>query len=200
MASVDLFTTISVSADWPLWRMSVEQYHAMLRQGILSDGDPLELLDGLLVRKMTQNPPHRLAVELLNTALRSILPVGWHAQAQAPLTLSTSEPEPDGMVVRGTPRDYATRHPSANDAALVIEVADATLAQDRKIKGPIYAAASVQVYWIVNLVEERVEVFSQPRREPAGYALRREFRRGQSLPIALDGLQIGAIAVDDLLP
>src|SRR6266540_3383250 len=104
----------------PVFRLTVEQYHTMIEAGVLTDDDPVELLEGILVFKMPKKPNHRLAVRLLTSALDAMLPSGWHFQAQEPITLADGEPEPDGAVVRGNPRDYSTRHPGPEDVALVI--------------------------------------------------------------------------------
>ena len=88
-------------SEEPVFRLSVQQYHAMVDAGVLSDDDPVELLEGILVFKMPKKPNHRLTVRLLTSAIDALLPVGWHFQAQEPITLSDGEPEPDGAIVRG---------------------------------------------------------------------------------------------------
>ena len=123
-----------------VWRLSVEQYEEMVRAGILSEDDPVELLDGWLVPKMPKKPLHVMATELVRDALVKVIPDGWHVNSQQPLRLSTSEPEPDAMVVRGSRRDYLDRLPGPAEVALVVEVADTSLEQDRVFKKAIYAA------------------------------------------------------------
>lgn len=76
-----------------LWTLSVEQYHEMVRHGIIQADDPVELLDGLLITKMGKNPAHRTAVQLLREALEGSAPAGWHVGIQGPVTLARSEPE-----------------------------------------------------------------------------------------------------------
>jgi Uma2 family endonuclease len=86
--------------------------------------------------------------------------------------------------------------------ALVIEVADSSLADDRRLKYRIYARASISVYWIVNLVDRRVEVFSLPSgpsAEPA-FAVRHNFGLRKSVPLVIGGKVVAAIPVRDLLP
>jgi len=61
----------------PVWRLSVDQYHEMIRAGILMSGDPVELLEGWLIEKMTKNPPHTLATRFIREALERVAPVGW---------------------------------------------------------------------------------------------------------------------------
>jgi len=183
-------------------RLSIEQYHAIIQAGILTDDDSVELLEGWLVFKMPKNPPHRVTTRLVRTALENILPAGWYVDSQEPITLSNSEPEPDIVVVRGDTRQYLDRHPGAEDIALIIEVSDTTLQRDRTVKKRIYARAGISIYWIVNLVEEQVEVYSQPlvEVEQPDYSQRLDFGRSAVIPIIIEGIEIGAIAVDALLP
>ena len=183
-------------------RLSIEQYHAIIQAGILTDDDSVELLEGWLVFKMPKNPPHRVTTRLVRTALENILPPGWYVDSQEPITLSNSEPEPDIVVVRGDTRQYLDRHPGAEDIALIIEVSDTTLQRDRTVKKRIYARAGISIYWIVNLVEEQVEVYSQPlvEVEQPDYSQRLDFGRSAVIPIIIEGREIGAIAVDALLP
>jgi len=183
-------------------RLSIEQYHAIIQAGILTDDDSVELLEGWLVFKMPKNPPHRVTTRLVRTALENILPRGWYVDSQEPITLSNSEPEPDIVVVRGDTRQYLDRHPGAENIALIIEVSDTTLQRDRTVKKGIYARAGISIYWILNLVEEQVEVYSQPlvEVEPPDYSQRLDFGRSAVIPIIIEGIEIGAIAVDALLP
>ena len=183
-------------------RLRIDQYHGMIQSGILTDDDFVELLEGWLVFKMSKNPPHRATTRLVRTALENILPPGWYVDSQEPITLSNSEPEPDIVVVRGDTRQYLDRHPGAEDIAMVIEVSDTTLQRDRTIKKRIYARAGIAIYWIVNLVEEQVEVYSQPivDVEQPDYSQRFDFGRSAVIPIMIEGIEIGAIAVNSLLP
>jgi Uma2 family endonuclease len=185
-----------------IWRLSIEQYHAIIQAGILTDDDSVELLEGWLVFKMPKNPPHRATTRLVRTALENILPAGWYVDSQEPITLSNSEPEPDIVVVRGDTRQYLDRHPGAEDIALIIEVSDTRLQRDRTVKKGIYARAGISLYWILNLVEEQVEVYSQPtvEVEQPDYSQRLDFGRSAVIPIIIEGREIGAIAVDALLP
>lgn len=185
-----------------IWRLSIEQYHAIIQAGILTSDDSVELLEGWLVFKIPKNPPHRVTTRLVRTALENILPRGWYVDSQEPIALSNSEPEPDIVVVRGDTRQYLDRHPGAEDIALIIEVSDTTLQRDRTVKKRIYARAGIAIYWIVNLVEEQVEVYSQPlvEVEQPDYSQRLDFGRSAVIPIIIEGIEIGAIAVDALLP
>jgi Uma2 family endonuclease len=185
-----------------IWRLSVGQYHEMIRTGILTADDPVELLAGWLVYKMPKNPPHRIATRLAQQALEPVVPDGWYVDAQEPITLNDSEPEPDVMIVRGETRDYRDRHPGPEDVALIVEVADSTLERDRGVKRMVYARAGIPVYWIINVLESVLEVYYDPSDpgEDADYRQRRDYGLSDSVPVMIGGLEVGRVAVRDLLP
>jgi Uma2 family endonuclease len=142
----------------PIHRLSVAQYEAMGRTGILTPDDRVELLEGWLVEKMTKNPPHRIATREARLALESAVPPSWYVETQEPIVTADSEPEPDVAVIRGRTQDYANRNPPADQTGLVVEIADATVEKDRVLKGRVYARARIPAYWFINLVERHVEV------------------------------------------
>jgi len=183
----------------PIRRWSVDEYHAMVRAGILGENDRVELLDGWLVAKMTKNPPHRIATRRVRKALERVVPQGWYVDSQEPITLASSEPEPDGTVIRGDTSDYADRHPPAEAVALVVEVADASLEFDRTLKKAIYAQAGIPVYWIVNLIDGRLEVYVDPTGEAEcpDYRERREYLPGEQVPLLVEGVQAARIPVKE---
>jgi Uma2 family endonuclease len=121
---------------------------------------------------------------------------------QCAITLGDSEPEPDGAVVRGDARTYLTRYPGPGDVGLVIEVADSTLAADRIDKGRIYARAGIVCYWIVNLVDRQIEVYTSPSGPTAApaFAQQADYHVGDAVPLVLDGTTVVSIPVQDLLP
>src|SRR5580692_5700164 len=133
--------TATAATPDPIARLSVEQYHKMIQAGIFTDDNRVELLEGLLVQKMSKKPPHRVATKLVNRALESVVPAGWYVDSQEPITTDTSEPEPDAAIIRGDTRDYTDRHPGPDDIALVVEVADASVELDQRIKQRVYASA-----------------------------------------------------------
>ena len=181
---------------------SVEEYHQLIRAGILDENDDVELLEGYVVPKKSCNPPHDTAIRILSKHLERLLPPGWDYRAQSAITLSDSEPEPDLAVVRGDERTYSNRHPGPADLGLVVEVSDTSLAFDRTDKARIYARAGIETYWIINLVDRQVEVYTQPTGPSAspGYIRRDDVPLGGSVSLLLDGVVIAALAVRDLLP
>lgn len=185
----------------PLRQFTVAEYHRMIETRVLTEDDPVELLEGWIVQKIPRNPPHDGTVALTNKALSRRLPPGWHVRIQSAITTSDSEPEPDLAVARGVEEDYLVRHPGPADLALVVEVADSTLDRDREEKARIYARAGIRAYWIVNLVDRRVEVYTDPSGAVALPAYRNPAHhdRNAMLPLNIDGDAL-SIPVLELLP
>ncbi|MBI3270131.1 MAG: Uma2 family endonuclease [Planctomycetes bacterium] len=193
-----------------LARITVEQYHKMLRAEVFRDGEPIELLEGVLVAKdrsargeeaKTVNPRHAAAVTLLSELGARLAASNRHLRTEKPLTLqAANEPEPDGAVVRGKPRDYAQRHPGAAEACCVLEVADSSLEHDRTVKARIYAGAGIPQYLLVNLVDDVLEVFEEVHASEGRYARAIVLRRGELLSLDCgDGSRVD-VQVDDFTP
>lgn len=188
----------------PIWRLSVEQYHRMIQAEILTDDDQVELLEGWLVATMVKKPAHETAARLVQRSLERAMPPGWEVGKERPITLASqdSEPEPDVIVMRGDVRQYAGRHPGPGDVELVVEVADSSLDRDRGPKKRLYAAARLPVYWIVNLIERSVEVYtlSGEHGERPDYGPCVIYRAPDAIPLGLEGREVARIPVADLLP
>ncbi len=185
-----------------LWRLSLKKYHEMVRQGILTEDDPVELWEGLLVEKMPKSRGHCLATELAQGALSPRVPTGWHLEAQESVTLSGSEFEPDITLVRGAARDYVDENPGAGDLAMVIEISDSTIARDQGFKKAIYAKSGIPVYWIVNLVDRRVEVYSDPSGVPdkPDFRQRHDYSEVDDVPLVIGEQEVARIPVRELMP
>jgi Uma2 family endonuclease len=173
----------------------------MLESKVLLEGEPVELLEGLLVRKMGKKPRHRLVTELTRDALQEVLPTGWCVESQEPVATVSSEPEPDVAVLRGNRLEYAERHPGPNDVGMLVEVSDTTLDTDRGFKKQVYAAARIPVYWIMNLVANVVEIYTNPSgpAEEPDYNQSQVYGVTDMVPVVLDGQEVGRIPVLDLL-
>ena len=178
-------------------RFSVAEYHQLIDIGILTEDDDLELLEGYLVHKMARNPPHGVAIQKITKCLVRLALPGWDVRCQCAITLDKSEPEPDFALVRGDETAYLARHPGPADIGLVIEVSDSTLPGDRDDKGRIYASAGIPIYWIVNVRDRWVEVYSAPSGDI--YGKRVDFGVGQAIPLLLDGAMVGQIRGDEML-
>lgn len=186
----------------PVRRLTVAEYHKMIKAGIFDDDDPFELLEGWLVPKMPRNPPHDLTIGLAEDAIAMRLPTGWTHRSQTGMTTSDSEPEPDVTVVRGPRRRYYQHHPGPGDTAVAVEVSDSSLHRDQVIKQRIYARAKIPVYWIINLVDRRIEVYTNPTgpRGKPRYRHRQDYGPNDEVPLVLDGKEIDRIPVRELLP
>jgi Uma2 family endonuclease len=189
-------------APYPTWRLTVDQYHQMIDSGILTEDDPVELLEGWLVVKLPKKPRHRIATRKAQRTLEKVVPSGWYVDAQEPISTADSEPEPDISVVRGATEDYPDRHPGPGDVGLVGEIADRSLPRDRRWKKRLYAEARLPIYWIFNLTKRQIEVYAVPtgRGKRATYAKRRVYGENSSIPLVLEGKQVALIPVCDLLP
>jgi Uma2 family endonuclease len=195
-------TPVTYGLDAAMARFSVPRYQRMIEAGILTSEDKVELLENCVVLKMPRNPRHDGTIDLLMDRMRVSLPVGWRLRVQQTLVLSDSQPEPDLTIVRGDARSFMVRHPLATDLGVVIEVADSSLLRDQRDKARIYARGGVPCYWIVNLVDHRIEVHTQPSGpcESPKYDEVRHFSPGDNVPLILDGRTVGEIPASELLP
>jgi Uma2 family endonuclease len=188
-------------ADWipsPLVSLTVDKYESMVNSGVLTKRDRVHLINGFLVGKVSKNPPHVLASRNVRDELARLIPSGWDLRLEAPVRLPPkSEPEPDISMARGSKADYATRHPGPADLAMVVEIAESSVAEDRKMTR-VYGPAGIPIYWIVNLKARQIEVFTLKQR--GSYGRPRVFKPGQTVPVVVDGIEVGRIAVNDILP
>jgi Uma2 family endonuclease len=182
-----------------LYRLTVAQYDQMIRDGTIGENEPVQLIEGLLVTKMGRNRPHIVAAKTGFAALTRIVPAGWHVAKEDPIAVSNwSKPEPDLAVVQGGAKDYLHRDVAAANVALVVEIAETTLAADRSEMSKVYASAGVPVYWVVNLVDRQVEVYTTPGAD--GYKSRQDFTLGQDVPVSIAGREAGRIPVAEIVP
>jgi Uma2 family endonuclease len=185
------------------YHITVDRYRQMIEAGVFSAKDPVYLWEGRLVTKLTKNPAHNLATAALNMALVRLLPLGWFVAPEQPVAVGDdSMPEPDLMVVRGEPRDYLQRDRRAADVALIVDVADSSLAEDQGDVLQKYAREGFPVYWIVNIPDGQVEVYTEPTGpiERPTYRSCRVYRPGETVPVVLDGREIGQVPASDILP
>jgi Uma2 family endonuclease len=193
-------STVAISPPEPVYRITVPQYHKMIASGALTDDDPVELLEGWLVAKMPRDPAHTYVTQTLRDLLPRLIGLGYFVNDQEPVTFVDSEPEPDTVIIRGKRSDFRRRKPKPKDVPLIIEVASSSLHRDEVWKKRIYARAGIACYWIVNLNERRIEVYSQPVKAKGEYKIQRVFKEGDEAPIILDGKEVGRLAVSEILP
>jgi hypothetical protein len=183
-------------------RISVEEYEKMIDAGVFLSGPKLELIEGVLVQKMTQNPPHTMALCLTREALEPQLPANWHSRIQHPLIVGESRPEPDIVLIPMTVRELGVRHPRGEEVALVVEIAETSLEYDRTVKSRLYAAAGVRVYLLLNIPERVVELYTEPdgSGETAHYRALRTYGEDEPFALCLAGLTLPEIRPSQLLP
>lgn len=159
--TIDLLQSVAV--ERPLHRLTLDEYHWLIEQGFFQPEDRVELIEGILVDMSPLGPQHADAVDALMEELVTKIKRRARLRIQQPITLpeQTTEPEPDFVLAVRT-QVYRTRHPLPADVFLVGEVSDSTLAYDRGKKLRLYAAAGIPEYWIVNLVDNVLEVYRDP--------------------------------------
>jgi Uma2 family endonuclease len=187
--------TIDAPAAPQLRRWTVEEYHRMIQAGILTTDDQVELLDGEIVYVPPQDPPHSGTTQRSDGYLKQRFANRAHVRVQLPITLATSEPEPDLAVVRPDRRDYYDQHPHPEDIFLIVEIANTTLNTDLTNKAQIYGKANIQEYWVIDVVGQKIYVMREPYE--AGYHSQVVLSAGDRiLPLAFPELEI---VVDSLI-
>jgi Uma2 family endonuclease len=185
-------------------KWTVAEFERAIDLGLFGPEERLELIDGDILKKLTQNPPHSTALLKAQTILFHTFGTGFVVRPQMPLNFgagSGNRPEPDLAVVAGSVDDYASGHPTT--AVLVLEIADTTLAYDRTTKAGQYARAGILDYWFLNLIDRILEVYRQPgpmAGQPFGHYygnITRYVEAGTVAPLAAPN---SLIHVTDLLP
>lgn len=181
-------------------RWTRDEYYKMSEMGLF-EGQRVELIDGEIIEMSPMGNPHVVAASLVQRELIRIFGPSYWIRFGVPLAISAvSEPEPDIAVVKGTPREYKD-HPAT--ALLVVEVSRSSLVLDRKRKASLYASAGIPDYWVLNLNEQQLEVFREPRPDSTqphgfGYAQRTVLMKADSvIPLAAPQAKID---VAELLP
>lgn len=193
-----------------LHQFTAVEYHQLIEAGILPDGAPIELIDGIILQKdrrdrggesRNHGTRHAYVILRLQQLAEAIRRLGFHLQTQLPVAISSRhEPEPDAAVIRHALDEYRDRSPTAADVVLVIEVADTSLKFDRTTKQRVYATAGIETYWIVDLASGKVDVFTQPNPSTGAYDETRSFGRDETVRMNFDDHGHLDIAVAELLP
>ncbi len=207
-----------VSLDVPIaqyseqqWaRLTAEEYQALTESGILRES-PVELLDGLLVWKDRRDRDgsivnigvrHSQCVDRLHRMLdRQCVGHGCYARCQQPIRISPlSVPEPDVSIVAGDPDQGESQHPGAMETLLVVEVSDHSLKQDREYKLAKYAAAGIPEYWIVDLLNNRLEMYRDADAHASDYRTRTEYSVAETVEFTLPDGAVAVISVARVVP
>jgi Uma2 family endonuclease len=139
------------------------EYYQMMESGIIREGERVELILGQIFTMAAKGTRHTVTTTKLLKKLLTLVGDLAIVRCQDPITLpNNSEPEPDLVIARLRSDDYIDSHPAPEDVILVIEVADSSIKFDRETKAPLYAAAGIGEYWIVNLIDNRLEIYRQP--------------------------------------
>ena len=178
-------------------RFSFDQYELMIEAGAFAGKhrQRVELIRGEIRQMSPIGAPHARFVDLLTRLSIELLPESraWvRIQSTLAIPALDSAPEPDVLWL--APRDYSERHPEPQDALLVIEVADTTLALDLGEKALLYAEAGIVEYWVVNLIDRCVEVFREP--SASGYSSHTTLRGNDEVrPVAFSDLALRPAAL-----
>lgn len=163
-------------------RFTADEIQMLVEHGVFDGGEPFELWQGELILVSPQSPVHATACESLVDWLRDRVRGERLVRSEKPLVVAkASLPEPDVAVVRGVRASFLTRHPRGDEALLVVEIARSSQDRDRD-KAPEYAASGVLVYWVVDLVARRTEVFEKPL-PGGGYGLMRVFDFSEAIEV-----------------
>jgi hypothetical protein len=152
-------------------RFTTAEYSQLLQSGVLAPDVRVELIRGEIMDVLPRNAAHASAIAVLHERLVAVVQPQGHVRSGMPLVIDErSQPEPDLAVVTARSDHYRDAHPTAQNALLLIEVADKALLYDRTIKASLYAAAQVPSVWIANLSARELLCLSEPRSD--GYRRR----------------------------
>lgn len=208
--STDILDDVREGISLTLAPLNVDQYHQMIRDGILRDGEPIELIRGTLIYKdrrdhaggvMTHGRRHLNTVNRLTALLsRWVAERNVFLQVQGPVTLNEkNELEPDCSLINGHLDDFRDAIPAAKSVAAVFEVADSSLRLDRQTKQGLYSEAGIPVYVIVNLKDSIVEVHTNPKQSKSKYGKTVEYKKGETVEIEIASFGPLSFPVDEVI-
>lgn len=150
-------------------KFSIDEYHKLVDLRFFTENDRIELIRGEIIDMAPKRTPHSVCNSLLWKQLYELIGKQSEIRVQEPIILSShSEPEPDVVIAKKKSDNYLSAHPTVEDIILVIEISDSTLEYDRETKLSLYAEVGINNYWIFNLVDNRLEVYSQPFSDTKG--------------------------------
>ncbi|MEM7182079.1 MAG: Uma2 family endonuclease [Spirochaetota bacterium] len=160
--------------------INVKEYRRLGDTGILHAINTVELIEGKIVDKSSPGYQKSLSLKAIVGLFTKQLADSCIVSIQEPLLLnSMSESSPDIKLLDYDNEFYANRNPKPKDVFLLIEICDSEIDREKKVKLPLYANVNIQELWIVNLLEERIEVY----RSPSGknYSQILLYKRGESI-------------------
>ncbi|MEM6396542.1 MAG: Uma2 family endonuclease [Bacteroidota bacterium] len=159
---------VPTAPGFPLF--TLERYHQWIEAGMFTEDDRLELMFGQIVAKMPIGELHAEAITLLNKFFIQRFGFQYSYRFQSPISLlNHSEPEPDFLIALDKSYNKSYGHPQSDDVVLLVEVADSSLSYDRGDKARLYALAGIKEYWIVNLDDEQLEIYTKPDVKAGNY-------------------------------
>lgn len=169
------------------YKWSISQWHDLVDTGVLA-GKPVELLNGEIVEMSPEGEQHTFTNDDVAEMLREKFKGLAKIRESHPVTLENSEPEPDIAIVRLPKTIYKEHHPYPEDIYLIIEVSRSTLKIDVETKSKIYARNSIPEYWIIDLVNKKLIVHTQPADN--NYLQIVEYKSGTISPQAFPNITI----------
>jgi Uma2 family endonuclease len=176
--------------------VGIDRYHQLIDLNFFDTHHHVECIEGLMVDLMPQGRDHVYTLECLSRMLMTRLPETIAVRIQFPIRIGESEPEPD--VVLATPRTNEDRdHPTVEQIHVMIEVSESSLIWDRSGKRSMYASAGIREYWIVNLVDHQVEVYT----DPIGslYRTTTTYTLADSVPLVVAGQAYASLPVKGMM-
>lgn len=159
--------------------ISVEVYHLMAEQGAFHPDERVELVGGKIFDMSPVGSLHARCVKFLNAVLSALADEQFIVSVQDPIILDDeSEPEPDIALLRRVDDFYKNELPKAEDVLFIVEVADTSVEFDRSVKFQRYAQAGISEAWLVDLINDRVEVHYEPK--DAAYGSLKTYQRGEN--------------------
>ncbi|MBD2138739.1 Uma2 family endonuclease [Anabaena sp. FACHB-1237] len=144
-------------------RFTISEYHRLAELSFFREDERVELIRGEIIQMAAKGTSHCVCETLLCQELIQLLLGRAMVRGQQPIIIADhSEPEPDVTIVRKVKDNYLSSHPQPSDILLLIEVSNSTLKYDQEVKLPLYAEAGISNYWIFNLINYRLECYSQP--------------------------------------
>ncbi len=166
--------------ELPIHRFTVKEYYHLAEAGILHEDDNVELIDGRIIDMTPIGSKHASRVDSISNLLFEKLQKRAIIRVQNPIDLDEqSEPEPDVTILKKRTDFYSEHHPRPEDVLLIIEVADSSIEYDRTIKIPLYAKSGIQEVWLVNILENTVEIYHSPSQD--GYKVMIKLHHTESI-------------------
>ena len=162
--------------------INVEEYYKMAEVGILKPDDHVELINGEIFQMSTIGSRHAAIVDHLAKVMNQLFEGQAIVRIQNPIRIdNNNEPEPDISLLTYRPDYYSSAHPGPADLLAILEVAESSIKFDREVKAPLYAAHGIPEYWIIDLENDQIEVFSKPQGD--AYTETRIFRPGDEVSL-----------------